>query len=168
MSGLARAMASTRNFLRVAEVDAIQALVHELDSWGHITVVDIGAGAGTTALSVLEARSDNLTVYTIDSNHENLDWARMAIRNAGLLEHWVPVYDYSARRFLDRVDILLVDGDHSYEGVKADLAAWLPAVRHMSAVWLDDFNEPGVARAVEEAPLVDIDPIEKSVVCRRA
>lgn len=164
---LAHAMAASRNFLREDEVDAIAELVRSLPE-RHVYVVDIGAGAGTTALTVLETRSQNITVFTVDTNHENLDWARMALSNAGLLDRWVPVYCPSARRFLDRVDLLLVDGDHSYAGVQADLKAWLPAVPWKSPVWLDDVNESDVARAVQEAPLLVVKYVSKSVVCSRA
>lgn len=167
MTSLAHAMAASRNFLKEEEVDAIQTLVRALPT-RHVNVVDIGAGAGTTALSVLEARHDNITVWTIDTNHENLDWARMALFNAGLLDPWVPVYCASARRFLGHVDLLLVDGDHTYEGVRADLNAWLPAVYYGDSVWLDDYTpDTGVARAVSEAPLIVERLVAKSVVCFR-
>lgn len=166
---LAHAMAASRNFLRADEVDAIVDLTLALPD-RHVVVVDIGAGAGTTALAVLETRNVNITVFTIDISHENLDWARMALRNAGLSNSWVSVYSPSARRFLDHVDLLLVDGDHTFEGVTADLDAWLPAVAWRGPVWLDDYSDdyPGVRHAVLRAPLNIERELSKSVVCTRA
>ncbi len=166
---LAHDMAASRGFLYADDVDAIIELVQALPA-RPVVVVDIGAGAGTTALAVLETRPIDITVFTIDINHENLDWARAALYNANLLANWVPVYRPSAHCFLDRVDLLLVDGDHTFEGVEADLTAWLPVVRWNAPVWLDDhFDEyPGVALAVARAPLIVERQLTKSVVCRRA
>lgn len=166
---LAHDMAASRAFLLADDVDAIIELVRALPE-RPVTVVDIGAGAGTTALAVLETRNDNITVFTIDVDFENLNWARLALGNAGLLGNWIPVYRPSGKRFLDRVDLLLVDGDHTFEGVKADLDAWLPVVPVRGMVWLDDYfgEYPGVANAIEWAPLVVEKELTKSVVCSRA
>jgi predicted O-methyltransferase YrrM len=48
------------------------------------------------------------------------------------------------------VDLLFIDGDHSYEGCGTDLQAWLPLVRPHGWVALHDFGEAGVMRAVGE------------------
>lgn len=166
---MAHGMAASRAFLYADDVDAIIELVHSLPE-RPVVVVDIGAGAGTTALAVLETRNVNITVFTLDIDHENLNWARLALYNAGLLDNWVPVYAPSRTRFLDRIDLLLVDGDHSFEGVAKDLDVWLPAVPHKAPVWLDDHYDeyPGVAEAVARAPLIVERQLTKSVVCRRA
>jgi hypothetical protein len=49
------------------------------------------------------------------------------------------------------VDFLMLDGDHSYEAVKADIAAWLPKMRPGGMMAGDDALWPGVKLAVEEA-----------------
>lgn len=56
------------------------------------------------------------------------------------------------------LDLLFIDGDHSYEGAARDLARWAPLVRPGGHVVLHDAVDtggygnvyPGVARAVEE------------------
>lgn len=54
------------------------------------------------------------------------------------------------------VDFLFIDGDHSYEGVRADWLAWSPLVRSGGLVafhdtWPNhDRHEPGVVRWVDE------------------
>lgn len=50
----------------------------------------------------------------------------------------------------DSVDFLMLDGDHCYDAVKADLAAWLPKMRPGSVISGDDYGWPGVERAVRE------------------
>ena len=51
------------------------------------------------------------------------------------------------------VDLVMIDGDHRYEAVSADLDAWLPKLRRGGAIMGHDFdpvNWPGVVRAVTE------------------
>jgi predicted O-methyltransferase YrrM len=54
------------------------------------------------------------------------------------------------------VDLLFIDGDHSYEGVSADIRTWLPRVKDGGTMVLHDYAwAEGVQRAVREfiAPL---------------
>jgi len=46
------------------------------------------------------------------------------------------------------IDVLFIDGDHSYDGCSADLQAWLPFVRPGGWVALHDCGAPGVDRAI--------------------
>lgn len=63
------------------------------------------------------------------------------------------------------VDMVFVDGDHSYEGCLADLSSWTPHIRHCGVVVVHDYRKsdvplnrngphpkpwPGVDRAVDE------------------
>lgn len=56
------------------------------------------------------------------------------------------------------MDFVFLDADHSYEGVRADIAAWLPKVRkgcwiggHDYANDMPEYDFSGVKRAVDEA-----------------
>lgn len=57
------------------------------------------------------------------------------------------------------LDWVYIDGDHSYEAVKADLVAWLRKVKTGGVLvgddydWLDEFGAPSVLRAVEDVLL---------------
>jgi predicted O-methyltransferase YrrM len=63
-----------------------------------------------------------------------------------------------AEHFRERIDFLFVDGDHSYEGVKADIHAWFPKLNPEALVAFHDIGwAEGVKRAVEE----DVEPIAK-------
>lgn len=48
------------------------------------------------------------------------------------------------------VDFLLLDGDHTLEGVRADLDAWLPKMKPGAVLAGDDWNWSGVHTAVRE------------------
>lgn len=47
------------------------------------------------------------------------------------------------------VDFLYVDGDHTFEGVKADIVGWLPKVRGGGIISGDDYGMPSIRAAVD-------------------
>lgn len=51
-----------------------------------------------------------------------------------------------------KIDVLFIDGDHSYEGCKADIDAWYPHMAEHGVMLFHDADEtsPGVVQAVEE------------------
>ncbi len=59
-----------------------------------------------------------------------------------------------AKTFGEPIDLLFLDGDHSYEGCRADVLAWLPHLRPGGVLVMHDFGwAEGVQRVVRE--LVD-------------
>ena len=58
----------------------------------------------------------------------------------------------AARLFVDRsVHAVFIDADHSYAGVRADLAAWSPKVSHDGIFAGHDLDDPEVRRAMDDA-----------------
>lgn len=53
----------------------------------------------------------------------------------------------------DTLDFVYIDGDHSYEGIRADLAAWLPKIRVGGILAGHDYGQPAFpgVRAVVDA-----------------
>lgn len=51
-----------------------------------------------------------------------------------------------------RVDVLFIDGDHSYEGCRADINNWYPQMAKKGVMLFHDADEtsPGVVQAIEE------------------
>ena len=45
----------------------------------------------------------------------------------------------------------MIDGDHTYEAVRDDIKAWMPKMRIGAIMSGDDYNWPGVRKAVDEA-----------------
>jgi predicted O-methyltransferase YrrM len=100
------------------------------------------------------------------------------LERLGLLDHVEPIVSDSraAAAKWDRggVRLLFIDGDHSYEAVKADLEAWLPHIVPSGYIAFDDVHDhyPGVQRLTAEAtadngPLKRILSIGKIWVTRR-
>lgn len=56
-----------------------------------------------------------------------------------------------AAKFEEQVDLLFVDGDHSYEGCHADINAWLEKVRPGGLIYMHDVGwAEGVQRVIRE------------------
>jgi len=74
------------------------------------------------------------------------------------------------------LDLVFIDGDHSYEAVRADIKAWLPTLKPSGVLAGHDFYKPfpGVIQAVTEAfswELLEWLPdtiwyLRRKVVCR--
>jgi hypothetical protein len=77
-------------------------------------------------------------------------------RRKGVVEvHRLPAGEAAARFADGELDFVYVDGDHRYEGVRADLEAYAPKVRRGGLIAGDDYGvagwwEDGVTRAVDE------------------
>ena len=77
-------------------------------------------------------------------------------RGRGIVEvHRTTGVDAAARFADGELDFVYVDGDHTYEAVKADLAAYAPKLRPGGLLAGDDYGvagwwEDGVTRAVDE------------------
>jgi len=56
-----------------------------------------------------------------------------------------------ARTFTHRIDLIFIDGDHSYEGCHGDIVNWLPFVKDGGCVILHDLGwAEGVQKVVNE------------------
>jgi len=132
---------------------------------GAVTV-NIGAGAGTSGLILVEA--DNVgQSFTVDitkesSPHGCLEGEINCFVSAGV--------DYSAHTqihgdskkvgkcwLLGEIDFLFIDGDHSYEGCAGDITSWLPHMKKGGVIAIHDHRVdawPDVIAAVK-AELTD-------------
>lgn len=157
------------------EVDALKTLAQSLPA--NPVVINIGAGAGTSGLAFLEARPD-LRLVTVDVQYDDSPFGCIVaeereVNRAGYSSR----YDYRVgdSKFIGRgwlyiVDLVFIDGDHSYEGAKGDIMAWLPNVKTGGILALHDYHKdelyrdatdykpdaphpqdwPGVTQAVDE------------------
>lgn len=126
---------------------------------GNGAVVEIGAyrGASTVALALGVRDAGRGRVHSIDPHahytgvhggkFSPVDHAvfKDTIRKHGVGE-WIVHYCTDsvsvAKTWSGNIDLLWIDGDHSYNGVAGDLAHWLPFVGEGGMVVLDDHG-PG-------------------------
>lgn len=162
-------------YLYPNELPALKRLVASLPP--DPVVINIGAGAGTSGLAIVETRAD-VTLYTIDVQDESspfgcLEAERQVFERAGYSRlsntRWFQIKGDSVQVGrgwpFGPVDMVFVDGDHSYEGCRGDIEAWLPHIKPGGLLAIHDYNKqmlpadpqgphpkpwPGVNQAVNE------------------
>lgn len=166
------------HYLYPSEIPALKSLVAQLPP--NPLVINIGAGAGTSGLAILETRLD-MTLVTIDVQNSSspfgcLEAERDVVNRAGYGNSWqgrwfqicadsVQVGKTWAISGFGQPNMVFVDGDHSYEGCKGDIEAWFPHLVPGGIMAVHDFlkgdlqpdpngphpmNWPGVDSAVNE------------------
>ena len=56
-----------------------------------------------------------------------------------------------AKTFNEKIDLLFIDGDHSYERVKTDVQSWLPKLKDGGIIVFHDYSwAEGVKKVVDE------------------
>lgn len=154
-----------RDRLGYLQIDELSALKQCIDRLPNGSVcVNIGAGYGTSGLAFIE-NSNVGKLYTIDK------YKFYAENNLGTLGHelgvfcefgfgqdprYLQIQGDSAevgRNWSEPIDMLFLDGDHSYEHCVLDIKAWLPHVKQGGIFAFHDYKEPqwpGIQKAVEE------------------
>jgi precorrin-6B methylase 2 len=114
------------------------------------SVAEVGSLRGRSAFALLTACQG--PVYCIDPWPRDSDYESF-MRECGHFPNLVAIRQRSpeAAAWVPDVDMVFLDGDHEYEAVAADIAAWLPKTRKLLCG--HDYNSPefpGVAKAVDE------------------
>lgn len=159
----AHRLAATRMFLTQGDVDDLIELANSIaDPEAVATVIDLGAGSGTTAIAMLDTlRRTNVITY--DISEENLNWAEkniIASLGEQELDRWAGIHDSvldgAAKWGASKVDLILHDASHEEDDVYADLKAWWPHLVKGGYIWVHDVDPmagaqetyPGVKRGI--------------------
>jgi predicted O-methyltransferase YrrM len=148
-------------YLYKEEVEAIRslALTLPIDS----ICINIGAGVGTSGMIFMECPNVG-ALYTVDitcgdSPLGGLGNERITFEQAGLLgnprHHQICGDSTEVGKIWNSglVDMVFVDGDHTYEHCKSDIEAWLPHIKQGGIMSLHDYEAhywPGVKKATDE------------------
>ena len=142
------------------------------------TIVEVGSYHGKSAVNMahaLKKKKSNATIYCVDTwRNENITQAlnvdvfdRFTANTAPHADVIVPLRGRSeevgARWDKGLIDVLFIDGDHSFEGVTRDIEAWVPHVRKGGLVLFHDVDIEGVDRGIKESM-----PLLKPVKHRKA
>jgi predicted O-methyltransferase YrrM len=128
-------------------------------------IVEIGSYLGASSVILaIGAKQTNGHLYCVDTwqndamSEGKRDTYGQFQTNTNNLTKWItPKKGYSediAREFLDKIDLLFIDGDHSYDSVKNDLDIWLPKLNENAWVIMHDSGwADGVKRVINEVIL---------------
>ncbi len=146
-------------FLSIDEVESLMSLAELIPENG--TMINIGAGAGTSSLAVAESRPD-INIITVDISdggpHGGLENELNAFKNAEM-EELLPEQMLGDSKEIgrewdrDKVDFIFVDGDHGDDGVRGDIDAWLQHIKDGGIIAFHDYGGvvwPAVTVAVDE------------------
>jgi predicted O-methyltransferase YrrM len=134
------------------------------------TVVEIGSGRGysTCALALACQQNGRGKVYAIDPHTpnrwtdygpdkalEHYEFLLARLKEYELTPTWCEVIRAlsleAAKGWNKPIDLLFIDGDHTYEAVKGDFEAFRPWLReHSMVAFHDSLWEGGVPRYLEE------------------
>ena len=127
----------------------------------HTCILEVGSWTGASTRALAENTTghvwavDTWQKYGWEENWTYLEFLRnlMDLKNihairipSVLAASVVKGLRYGSLRF----DMLFIDGDHAYESVRDDIAAWFPLLDKGGLVCGHDYNMPQVARAVDE------------------
>ena len=84
----------------------------------------------------------NRLFNVVSSNLHKFEGRAKLIRE----KSWIAADQFADGSF----DLVYIDGDHTYEGVKKDLNAWYPKIRVGGIICGDDIGWAGVKQAVDE------------------
>lgn len=130
------------------------------------TIVEIGAYHGRSTSYLLEMANKykkDIHIVVIDhfegsvEHNKQSDHYGQFISNMENLKYKYPhqlIKEYSheaANQFEDKsVYFAMIDASHEYEDVKRDILTWLPKIKKGGMLSGDDYDWPGVRRAVSE------------------
>lgn len=113
--------------------------------------INIGAGGGTSGTAFMES-NPNIKVWTIDPQKESspfgcLEGERAVLEAAGLWpsDRYTAIHarsqDFAKEWDGGKVDVVFVDGDHTYEGLKGDIEGWMPHLKRGGLFLVHDYKK---------------------------
>ena len=104
----------------------------------HLTAIDPFEGYyGGNALDIVTNERITENVFL-----DNMTAARVPEKNLTLIKGFSTDDDVIKSASKDQYDILIIDGDHSYAGVKADFVNYAPFVKRGGYILIDDDSAP--------------------------
>jgi predicted O-methyltransferase YrrM len=134
-----------QRYLTHAEINALKDAARALPA--NPLVVNIGAGAGTATLAILEERADAL-IFSIDLRTNEAEYAtneHLRLKETGWDQRGNVIRVWGDSHLVGKcwrfpIDLLIVDGDHSLEGVRGDVELWLPFLKADGYIALHDYG----------------------------
>ena len=156
---------NTNRGLLLLQLDEAAFLFRLVRSKRAAQIAEIGRFYGGSTFLFAVASDDNSEVSSIDVTPQNDDSLQTALKKSGLAHKVTLIVGDSTvgEARPDFYDLVLVDGDHSYKGVKRDYEHWKRAVKaggclafhNAAAARPFAHTKPGPLRIVEEIAMRD-------------
>lgn len=154
-----------RTHLSPADVKALAAIAASLEPGARCA--EIGSYLGASAIVIASSLPPDAKLFCIDTwqNDAMTEGRRQTYQeftanvrpHASVITPIISLSDRAVGHVSETLDFLFIDGDHGYQGCKADVDAWLPKLKEGAVVALHDVGwAEGVKRVVRE----DILPIQ--------
>lgn len=145
-------------YCQVSDVELIKKTVRGLPE--NPLCINIGAGMGTSSLSMLEARHDS-TVISVDIDdcpYESQVMQETGFCNTNRYKFIKQESQEFGRNFeRETVDFVFIDGGHKYEECYEDALVWYKALKPNGIMAFHDYESPmleNVKRAVDDVAKV--------------
>lgn len=124
-------------------------------------IVEIGSYVGASSVFLAcGAKKNNSKLYCIDTwqNEAMTEGERDTFhefkQNTKNIRKWIiPFRGKSTdvvKEFTEKIDLLFIDGDHSYTAVLQDAKSWFPKLKDTAIIVFHDFAAPDVKKAINE------------------
>lgn len=142
-------IANWQGYLTLREVTAIKNDVLSIagkHGSGNIIAINIGGGAGTSAVAILEA-SKNVSCITVDilasgSETTTNDFLRMKEVDPSIASRHIRIWGNSqVIQFPYKFDYIFIDADHQADGLMKDIG-WLKNLNVGGIVGFHDYGSP--------------------------
>ena len=141
-------------YCQVSDVELIKKIVRELPD--SPLCINIGAGMGTSSLSMLEARQDS-TVISIDI--DDCPYEEIVMQETGYCNtnrYWF--FKQDSKKFglnweQETVDFVFIDGGHLYEECTEDAMVWYETLKPNGIMAFHDYEHTmidSVKKAVDD------------------
>lgn len=143
------------------EAKAVYDILASLDAPSPTNIVEIGVqfGRSTTIFAEVCKKRPHWHFTAIDNWCEEEGARAKAHVESQMEKHgwrfdlWTSDSSRAAEKYDRQIDVLHIDGDHTYQGVRRDLLGWMHKVKIQGYALFDDYGHKGledVARAVDQ------------------
>ncbi len=144
-------------------------------SFNNCAYLEIGSWRGESISNVYEVTKDCTSITLSEEEMKEMKFNNDFIKVHGIfsndleylkiIKHNSQTFDFS--KFNKTFDLIFIDGDHSYQGCKTDINAWVPHMKSHGVIFFHDADEssPGVLQAACE--FVNNHKIEKFMIFKK-